>query len=82
MFPEARELSGQFWTPRLLDLTNLMEDQVLYGDGKWLNFQGGEAVSGKPIYGWAVFAAPPAGVTSLDLTMTDWMPRVTKVPIS
>lgn len=50
-FTKALELSGQFWMPRLLDLTNLKEYQVLYGDGKWLNFQEGEAVSGQPIYG-------------------------------
>lgn len=82
--PFGRAL-GQFgfhWTPDLLDLTNLKKYTVLWTDSKWLNYEDGEAVSGQPIYGWAVFAAPPAEVTSVDLTVTDWMPRFTKVPIT
>ena len=76
---------GQFgfhWTPDLLDLTNLKKYTVLFTDSKWLNYEDGEVVTGQPIYGWAVFAAPPAEVTSVDLTVTDWMPRFTKVPIT
>jgi hypothetical protein len=46
-----------------------------------LNFDHGEAVSDQPIYGWAVFAAPPAGVTIFDLNVTERMPRFTNVPI-
>jgi hypothetical protein len=69
------------WQPTLLDLTNLKKYKVLYGDGEFLNLEKGKAISGQPIYGWAVFAAPPAGVTHVDLNVTDWMPRITNVPI-
>jgi hypothetical protein len=85
-FQQAIDEGGAFiWQPTLLDLKNLKKYNVLHaprtaGEGALL-FQNGKAVSGQPIYGWAVFAAPPAGVTSLDLTITDWMPRLTNVPI-
>jgi len=81
-FEKALGQFGFHWTPDLLDLTNLKKYTVLFTDSKCLNYEDGEAVSGQPIYGWAVFAAPPAEVTSVDLTVTDWMPRFTKVPIT
>jgi hypothetical protein len=71
-----------YWDPTLLDLKNLKKYKVLSGSGGMLNFDDGVAVSGQPIYGWAAFAPPPAGVTSIDLTMVAWMPRFTNVPIS
>lgn len=76
-----KALGDSSWRPTLLDLRNLKEYRVLSGSGGPLSFEEGEAVSGQPIYAWAVFAAPPAGVTRLDLTMVDWMPRITNVPI-
>ena len=69
------------WQPHLLDLTNLKSYRVVGGSAGYLNFEEGKAVSGQPIYGWAAFAAPPADVKSLDLLMTEWMPRFTNVPI-
>lgn len=86
-FQQAINEGGGFvWQPTLLDLKNLKKYKVLHAPGMAgegaLIFQNGKAVSGQPIYGWAVFAAPPAGVTSLDLTISDWMPRFTNVPIT
>lgn len=73
------------WAPNLLDLKNLKKYKVLHSRGMdgsgMLLFDDGEAASGQPIYGWAVFAAPPPGVTSIDLNVTEWMPRFTNVPI-
>jgi len=85
-FQESLDESGGFvWRPTLLDLKNLKKYTVLHSPGMdgsgMLLFDDGQAVSGQPIYGWAVFAAPPAGVTSLDVTITDWLPRITNVPI-
>ena len=80
-FEDALGQSGWHWTPTLLDLANLKKYKVLHGGGEFLNLENGEAFSGQPMYGWAVFAAPPAGVTHLDLNVTDWMPRITNVPI-
>jgi hypothetical protein len=80
-FQDALGQSGWHWTPTLLDLTNLKKYKVLHGNGEFLNLEKGQAISGQPIYGWAVFAAPPAGVTRLDLNVTDWMPRITNLSI-
>jgi len=85
-FQKSLNESGGFvWAPTLLDLKNLKKYKVLHSPGMdgsgMLLFGDGEAASGQPIYGWAVFAAPPVGVTSLDLTVTEWMPRFTDVPI-
>ena len=80
-FEDALGQSGWHWTPTLLDLTNLKKYKVLHGGGEFLSLENGKAFSGQPIYGWAVFAAPPAGVTHLDLNVTSWMPRITNVPI-
>ena len=80
-FNDALDLGSWHWTPTMLDLTNLKKYKVLWGTGAWLNFEKGKAENGQPIYAWAVFAVPPADVTKLDLTIVEWMPRLTNVPI-
>jgi hypothetical protein len=80
-FKDAVHSFPLWWLPTLLDLTNLKQYKVLAGSGGYLNYEDGEAVSGQPIYAWAVFAAPPANVTKLDLNLVSWMPRFTNVPI-
>lgn len=69
------------WRPSLLDLKNLKKYDILRSGGGALRYEEGKAVSGQPIYGWVAFAPPPAGVKNVDLTMTEWMPRFTNVPI-
>jgi hypothetical protein len=73
----AQALGDGYWSPTLLDLKNLKKYSML-----GLTYQKGYAVNAQPIYGWAAFAPPPEGVRSVDLSMTDWMPRITNVPIT
>jgi hypothetical protein len=79
-----RVLGNHLWEPSLIDSVNLKQ----YGT---VNSSGGptksgavnvESVSGEPMYLYAIFAAPPAGVPSINVLFSDGVPILNDVPLS
>jgi hypothetical protein len=76
-------LGNHFWSPALIDSVNLKEYDTVSGSGQLQSgVTGVSAASGQPMYLYAVFAAPPAGVTSLNLIFTSSVPALNDIPIS
>ncbi|WP_205859397.1 hypothetical protein [Phycicoccus flavus] len=78
-------LGGQSWQPYLVDTTNLRRHDVLRSsDGRYYrsNYQGSRFASGQTWYAYAGFAAPPDGVSTLDVAAVDGAPAFRGVTIS
>jgi hypothetical protein len=78
-----RVLGNHSWFPKLIDTTNLKQYAVVRSGGSRLATSdlGVEAASGQPMFVYAVFAAPPADVTSINVLFADGIPALTDVPI-
>ena len=72
------------WHPSLIDSTSLKVHRVVKAGGKELQtaYQGAKFRPGQTLYGYAVFAAPPEGVTTMDAVLGDNVPAVPGVPLS
>ncbi len=76
-------LGNHFWSPALIDSVNLKEYDTVSGSGQLQSgVTGVSAAAGQPMYLYAVFAAPPAGVTSLNLIFASSVPALNDIPIS
>lgn len=75
-------LGDQGWHPYLIDTTNLNRHDVMTGAGSAQTaYQGAEFRPGQTFYAYAVFAAPPADVTTMDASIADGVPMATEVPL-
>lgn len=73
---------GDGWHPFLIDTKNLNRHDVLTGAGDaQTDYMGGEFRPGQTFYAYAVFAAPPADVTTMDASLSDGVPMATGVPL-
>lgn len=70
------------WHPFLIDTKNLNRHDVMTGDGPAQTaYQGASFRPGQTFYAFAVFAAPPADVTTMDASLADGAPMATEVPL-
>lgn len=75
-------LGDQGWHPYLIDSTNLNKHEVLQGSGRaQTEYQGARFRPGQTSYAYAMFAAPPQDVTTMDVAVVDGMPAVAGVEI-
>lgn len=73
---------GDGWHPFLIDTKNLNRHDVMTGDGPAQTaYQGANFRPGQTFYAFAVFAAPPADVTTMDASLADGTPMATEVPL-
>jgi hypothetical protein len=76
-------LGGTFWVPKLIDSVNLKEYDTVQGSSELQSsVTSTRAGSGQPMYLYAIFAAPPAGVSSLNLIFANAFPTLNDIPIS
>ena len=78
-------LGNAFFAPYLVDPVNLKQYTVVTSaTGARLTSQESavRAFPGQPMYVFAVFAAPPADVTTLDVTVHPQIPTMQGVPVS
>lgn len=76
-------MGNQSFHPTLVDPVNLREYEVVTSGSGSLstNDISTKTPSGKPIFAWAAFAAPPANVSSVTLNLYDTLPGITSVPV-
>lgn len=76
-------LGAESWRPFLIDTVNLNRHDVLGENGQWVmtGSQGAKFRPGQTYYAMAVFAAPPADVTTMTAQLVDGAPAVTEAPI-
>jgi len=77
-------LGNAFWTPYLVDATNLTRHDVLSGEGgvQTVTDSAGVRFSpGQTLFGYAAFAAPPEDITSVTVSLVDSAPAAVNVPI-
>ncbi|GAA4285618.1 hypothetical protein GCM10022261_31490 [Brevibacterium daeguense] len=76
-------LGKQSWHPFLVDSVNLKRHGVVGSAGgkAQTNSQGPKFRPGQTFYAFAVFAAPPEDVTTMDVSVIDGMPLVTGVEV-
>jgi len=69
--------------PTLIDPVNLREYKVVSsGSGNLSsNDMSAKTLSGKPMFLWAAFAAPPTNVSRVTLNLYDTLPGITGVPV-
>lgn len=78
-----RLLGDHSWRPRLIDSVNLKEYSPVTGNGALTSESTNvSAASGQPMFVYAVFAAPPADVTTIGVLFADAVPTLSDVPIS
>lgn len=77
-------LGNSSWRPQLVDTTNLTLHEVVRADGSAVQTddQGVTFRPGQTLYAYAVFAAPPESVTTIDAVLADNVPAVPGAPIS
>lgn len=77
-------LGNQGWNPALIDSTNLTLHRVVTAAKRPLQtaYQGVKFRPGQTLYAYAVFAAPPEGVTTMDAVLSDSVPAVPGVALS
>ena len=78
-------LGNGFWSPSLIDSVNLKQYspvRVSGGGELMTSVTSVRAVSGQPMYVYAVFAAPPQDVTHLAVIFNSSVPVITGVPLS
>lgn len=78
-------LGDQGWEPYLIDTKNLNKHGVMGAVngavGAQTEYQGAKFRPGQTFYAYAVFAAPPQDVTTMDASLGDGLPLATEVPI-
>lgn len=76
-------LGNQAWSPYAIDTVNLNKHGVMNKDLKkaQTDYQGVKFRPGQTLYAFAVFAAPPADVASMDVSLVDGAPLATGVKI-
>jgi hypothetical protein len=76
-------LGKHSWFPTLVDTKNLKLYSVVRSGGSRLSSKdlGVKAASGQPMFVYAVFAAPPADVTSINVQFADGIPALNDVPV-
>lgn len=74
---------GGFWYPYAVDTVNLAKHEVVESGGtKAVTSDTGMRYSpGQTFYAYAVFAAPPQDVTTMDASLGDGVPMATEVPL-
>lgn len=73
---------GAGWNPFLIDTKNLNRHDVMTGGGSaQTRYIGPEFRPGQTFYAFAVFAAPPADVTTMDASLGEGTPMATEVPL-
>ena len=80
-----RYLGEHAWRPYLVDTGNLKRHDVLIGGGaaaKTDDVLSGDFAPGQTLYAYAMFAAPPQNVTTLDVQLLDGATTATSVPIT
>lgn len=78
-------LGEHSWRPYLVDTTNLKRHDVMVGGGATAmtdDVLSGAFAAGQTLYAYAMFAAPPGTVTTMDVQMLDRAPTATSVPIT
>ena len=72
------------WHPQLVDTTNLKLHRVVKAGGRPVatDYQGAKFAPGQTLYAYAVFAAPPSDVTTMDVIPSDNVPALPDVPLS
>lgn len=77
-------LGDSSWNPSLIDSTTLKLHRVVKAEGRQLQtaHQGVKFRPGQTLYGYAVFAAPPEGVTTMDVVVGDNVPAIPGVQLS
>jgi hypothetical protein len=77
-------MGAQFFSPTMVDPVNLRAYGVVSsGSGNLAtSAPNAQAFSGQPMFVWAAFAAPPANVEKVNLTLFDTLPAITDVPLS
>ena len=77
---------GTAWRPFLVDTANLKRHDVLTsGDDSAMTgsgLAGQRFLPGQTLYAYAMFAAPPAGVTTMDVQLATGLPTAVGVPIT
>ncbi len=78
-----RVLGSHSWSPTLVDTANLKQYSVVRARGGQLasGDLSVKAGSGQPMFVYAVFAAPPAEVTTINVLFADSIPALTDVAI-
>lgn len=74
---------GGDWDPYLVDTVNLARHGVLKGEGSEAKTEPLRTTfrPGQTFYAFAIFAAPPADVTTMTVQLVDGAPAVTDVPV-
>lgn len=79
-------LGGEIWTPYLVDTVNLRRHGVLTADDVAAqtssNLRGQRFRPGQTLYAYAMFAAPPTDVTTVDVQLASGLPTAVGVPIT
>lgn len=77
-------LGGHGWNPALVDSKNLKLHKVVRANDNQVasDYQGAEFRPGQTFYAYAVFAAPPEDVTTMDVLASDGVPAFPTVPLS
>lgn len=78
-------LGGQGWNPFAVDTVNLNRHGVMKSDQNQYTqteYQGTEFLPGQTFYAFAMFAAPPKDVTTMDVNLVDGAPMATDVEIT
>lgn len=76
-------LGQHVWWPYLVDTRNLKRHDVVIGGGSRAKTDEVSVFGpGQTLYAYAMFAAPPATVTTMDVQMLDVAPTVTNAPIT
>lgn len=78
-----RFLGSTTWWPYLVDTTNLRKHGVLSGGGARASTD--ELVRfapGQTVYAYAMFAAPPDDITTVDVQLFSGLPTATGIPIT
>lgn len=79
-----RWLGSKSWSPSLIDPVNLKRYTTVNTSGQGLlqsEYIGNRVGDGQPLFVYAVFAAPPADVTKLDVSFNDSFPLMKGVPL-
>jgi len=76
-------MGNHLFSPTLIDPVNLREYKVVSTRSGNLSTSdiSTKTPSGKPIFVWAAFAAPPANVGSVTLNLYDTLPGIAGVPV-
>ncbi|MFT3860820.1 hypothetical protein [Micropruina sp.] len=76
-------LDSLLWQPYVVDTANLKRHDVLTGGGsRALTSHLSKFAPGQTLYAYAMFAAPPEAVTTVNVQMLDGAPTATNVPIT